>query len=155
MAKIVRTKAELKRAVADKTDEIAIAPELEETTGWIMDALRLPWEKRVALLCFFGAGLIALLFVPAPEYQEGFLAAILSIWGIVFKTVIGTVVVAALVYLFSRIIGINWMLIFFLLIQSVLFGPVTAVRMLCRYDVVDTGVRTAPGSGVCLRYRKK
>ena len=80
---------------------------------------------------------------------------ILSIWGIVFKTVIGTIAAAALVYLFSRIIGINWMLIFFLLIQSVFFGPVTAVRMLCRYDVVDTGVTMAPGSGVCIRYRKK
>ena len=164
MARIARTKAELKRAVADKTEEIVIAPELTETVGWIVDAVRLPWEKRVALLCFFGAGLISLLFLPMPEYAEGFLAALLSVWIIAFKAIIGTLIVAAVVFVFSVVSGISWMLILFVLIQALFFGVITAVKMLCTYDVVDAGVKTASGGnngqnayglGVRLRYRKK
>ena len=162
MVKVIETKAALKAAIADRTEEIVIAPKLEETIGWIVDAVRLPWEKRVALLCFLGVGLVALLFAPTPEYTEGFWATLLSIWAIMFKTIIVSVVVIAVTCVFSMISRINAMLILFLLIQGIFFGPVATVRMICRYDVVDAGVKMAPGQnnrqngyGIRIRYRKK
>ena len=129
MRRIVQTKEELKKAVADGVDEIVVAPELAKDIKPIITAMCLPTKKLAALIAFLAASAAGIITSLALTPATAGLSSVVS-----------SIAAVPTVVVFSTANGTSVVLVVLLILLCVMIGVDCVVKLLRTYDVDEDEV---------------
>lgn len=113
MRRVVTTKEELKKAVADDVDEIVVSESLVKDIKPVLTAMKLPAKKLAALIAFLSASAVGIIsslaLTPATAGTSALVGLVAGVPSVaVFAATSGTsVVVVVLLILLCAVVGVD------------------------------------------------